>query len=57
MNWYYADLEGGHTTADIQFESDDDAIWYFVIKGKVETVYNCGPTNEDETIIWRYEYA
>lgn len=29
MNWYFADCSGGHTSEDVLFESDEEAIKFF----------------------------
>lgn len=56
MNWYYADYDGGHSTKEEQFESDDKAIAHYLkmptCNGGIETIYNCGVDNQSETVIW-----
>ena len=53
MNWYWADYDGGHSTKDYQFESDEEAIAFIRDNHRnVETIYNCGIKNQQQEIIW-----
>lgn len=58
-NWYYADYDGGHTTRQEQFANDEAAMRFYLnmptCRNGLETVYNCGPYLQSETIIWEAE--
>jgi hypothetical protein len=53
MNWYYAYYDGAHTTRDYQFPGSVEAFAFFRYYFRnLETVHDCGPDHEDDTVIW-----
>jgi hypothetical protein len=52
MNWYYGVMKDGHATEHLQFGSEGAAMWHFLSYVEIQAVYDCGPHNEDNALIW-----